>query len=125
MADFGINNTSSKLLHDLLFKVTRLEKLLGNNDNTNKTNDDTTSRLKELEERTDPNITKNDDFHGMPIYEGSEPLPQNFKELRNLVMHLAKNNTEQAAESKNWTDILVQQSKDINDLKLKIEVINA
>ena len=45
-------------------------------------NDDTTSKFKELEERTDPNITKNDDFRGMPIYEGSEPLPQNS--------HLAK-----------------------------------
>lgn len=133
MAEFGINNTTTKLLYDLLFKVIRLEKLMGVDDDVNKTNDDTTSKLnkddttsklKELEERTDPNITKNDDFRGMPIYEGSEPLPQNFKELRNIVMHLAKNNTEQAAESKNWTDILVQQSKDISDLKSKIEVIN-
>jgi hypothetical protein len=57
--------------------------------------------------------------------EGDPTLPKNFKELRELVMHLAQNDVERIEESKNWTDIIVEQSKNINDLKAKIDIINA
>jgi hypothetical protein len=56
--------------------------------------------------------------------EGDPTLPKNFKELRELVMHLAQNDVERIEESKNWTDIIVEQSKNINDLKTKIDIIN-
>ena len=57
---------------------------------------------------------------------GDDPmLPKTFQELRSVVMHLAQNDAERMKETKNWTDIMVQQSKDINDLKQKIEIINA
>jgi hypothetical protein len=57
--------------------------------------------------------------------EGDPTLSKNFKELRELVMHLAQNDVERIEESKNWTDIIVKQSKNINDLKTKIDIINA
>lgn len=54
---------------------------------------------------------------------GSLPLPKNFKELRDIVMHLAKNDVDRLKESENWTNIIIKLSNDINDLK--IQVINA
>jgi hypothetical protein len=55
---------------------------------------------------------------------GDDPmLPKTFQELRSIVMHLAQNDVDRIKETKNWTDIMVQQSKDINDLKQKIEKI--
>lgn len=52
-------------------------------------------------------------------------MPKNFKELRAVVLHLAQNDIERLDDSKEWADIIVAQSKDINNLKMKMEIINA
>jgi hypothetical protein len=47
-------------------------------------------------------------------------VPQNFKELQKVVVQLAKNEVQRFKETKTLTDVIVQQSKDISDLKQKV-----
>lgn len=95
MTYFGVDSNTNVLLHSLIAKVTRMELAL--------------------------EVFQTNSKEG----EGDPTLPKNFKELRELVMHLAQNDVERIEESKNWTDIIVEQSKNINDLKEKIDIINA
>jgi Mg2+ and Co2+ transporter CorA len=73
MTYFGVDSNTNVLLHSLIAKVTRMELAL--------------------------EVFQTNSKEG----EGDPTLPKNFKELRELVMHLA--------------DIIVEQSKNINDLK--------
>jgi hypothetical protein len=95
MTYFGVDSNTNVLLHSLIAKVTRMELVLELFQTNSKEGED------------DPT------------------LPKNFKELRELVVHLAQNDVERTKESKTWTDIIVEQSKNINDLKAKIDIINA
>lgn len=85
MTYFGVDSNTNVLLHSLIAKVTRMELAL--------------------------EVFQTNSKEG----EGDPTLPKNFKELRELVMHLAQNDVERIEESKNWTDIIVEQSKNIND----------
>ena len=100
MSHFGFNNNNDTLLHTLIAKVELLTKIINQNFDIDDSNVDSDIKPE--------NIMK----------------PKNFKELRYLVLHLAKNDMDRLKDSKELTDIILKQSKDINNLKKKFELIN-